>query len=172
MRPAASRTPAPDCHVECLAMKLVGELDAGNRHVQFDERGRETECWPSAPSHRARPRLYRRRPCATSALMSAVWGKADSLCSARVIPSLTRSRHQWSEAITTNDCCGNVSLPPASIEWSRREAASSAIDMIMRSRSGAPLSLQERSHRRRRKRAMAVAPVNHETDLRMKNAKI
>jgi hypothetical protein len=25
MRPAASRTPAPDCHVECLAMKLVGE---------------------------------------------------------------------------------------------------------------------------------------------------
>src|ERR1700756_2585850 len=58
MRPAASRTPAPDCHVECLAMKLVGELDAGNRHVQFDERGRETECWPSAPSHRARPRLY------------------------------------------------------------------------------------------------------------------
>jgi hypothetical protein len=39
-------------------MKLVGELDAGNRHVQFDERGRETECWPSAPSHRARPRLY------------------------------------------------------------------------------------------------------------------
>src|SRR5262249_21548765 len=58
MRPAASRTLAPDCHVECLAMKLVGELDAGNRHVQFDERGRETECWPSAPSHRARPRLY------------------------------------------------------------------------------------------------------------------
>jgi len=39
-------------------MKLVGELDAGNRHVQFDERGRETECWPSAPNHRARPRLY------------------------------------------------------------------------------------------------------------------
>src|SRR5215831_5347670 len=60
MRPAASRTPAPDCQVECLAMKLVGELDAGNRHVQFDERGRETECWPSAPSHRARPRLYLR----------------------------------------------------------------------------------------------------------------
>src|ERR1700740_2157339 len=62
MRPAASRTPASDCHVECLAMKLVGELDAGNRHVQFDERGRETECWPSAPSHRARPRLYRSGP--------------------------------------------------------------------------------------------------------------
>ena len=41
-------------------MRLVGELDAGNRHVQFDERGRETECWPSAPSHRARPRLYHR----------------------------------------------------------------------------------------------------------------
>src|SRR6516162_11678380 len=25
-----------------------------------DERGRETECWPSAPNHRARPRLYLR----------------------------------------------------------------------------------------------------------------
>src|ERR1700749_142553 len=59
MRPAASRTPAPDCHVECLAMKLVGELDAGNRRVQFDERGRETECWSLAPNYRARPRLYR-----------------------------------------------------------------------------------------------------------------
>src|ERR1700758_3063892 len=68
MRPAASRTPAPDCHVECLAMKLVGELDAGNRHVQFDERGRETECWPSAPSHRARPRLYHQRTEATRQL--------------------------------------------------------------------------------------------------------
>ena len=41
-------------------MKLVGELDAGNRHVQFDERGRETECWPLAPNYRARPRLYHR----------------------------------------------------------------------------------------------------------------
>src|ERR1700757_3626270 len=79
MRPAASRTPAPDCHVECLAMKLVGELDAGNRHVQFDERGRETECWPSAPSHRARPRLYRTGPQATSDLspLSGVERKLD-----------------------------------------------------------------------------------------------
>ena len=25
-------------------MKLVGKPDAGNRHVRFDERGRETEC--------------------------------------------------------------------------------------------------------------------------------
>ena len=29
--------------VVCPTMKPVGELDAGNRHVQFDERGRETE---------------------------------------------------------------------------------------------------------------------------------
>jgi hypothetical protein len=35
------------------AMKPVGKPDAGNRHVRFDERGRET-----ALSDRARPRLY------------------------------------------------------------------------------------------------------------------
>src|SRR5262249_57428031 len=27
-----------------LTMKLVGNPDAGNRHVRFDERGQETEC--------------------------------------------------------------------------------------------------------------------------------
>jgi hypothetical protein len=27
----------------CLTVKPVGELDAGNRHVRFDERGWETE---------------------------------------------------------------------------------------------------------------------------------
>jgi hypothetical protein len=72
MRPAASRRLAPDCHVECLAMKLVGELDAGNRHVQFDERGRETECWPSTPSHRACPRLYLLGPRAMSRLRTTL----------------------------------------------------------------------------------------------------
>jgi hypothetical protein len=39
-------------------MKPVGEPDAGNLHVRFDERGVETERWPMAPSHRASPRLY------------------------------------------------------------------------------------------------------------------
>ena len=33
----------------------------------------------------------RRRPLAASARRSAVWGKADSLCSARVVPGVTRS---------------------------------------------------------------------------------
>ncbi len=37
----------------CLAVKPVGEPDAGNRHVRFDERGGETE-----RCHRAPPRLY------------------------------------------------------------------------------------------------------------------
>jgi methyl-accepting chemotaxis protein len=37
-------------------MKPVGKPDAGNPHVRFDERGRETE---AACRHRARPRLYR-----------------------------------------------------------------------------------------------------------------
>ena len=42
----------------CLTMKLVGKPDAGNPHVRFDERGRETERCQSAPSNRAHPRLY------------------------------------------------------------------------------------------------------------------
>src|SRR4051794_8293427 len=37
-----------------LAMKSVGKPDAGNPHVRFDERGRETGL-----CYRARPRLYR-----------------------------------------------------------------------------------------------------------------
>ena len=41
-----------------LAVKPVGEPDAGDRHVRFDERGWETERWPLAPSYRAHPRLY------------------------------------------------------------------------------------------------------------------
>ena len=42
-----------------LAVKPVGEPDAGNRHVRFDERGWETERWLQALSYRAHPRLYR-----------------------------------------------------------------------------------------------------------------
>jgi hypothetical protein len=34
--------PAPDCPVVCLTVKPVGEPDAGDRHVRFDERGWET----------------------------------------------------------------------------------------------------------------------------------
>jgi hypothetical protein len=36
-------------------MKPVGEPDAGNPHVRFDERGGETDC---VKRHRASPRLY------------------------------------------------------------------------------------------------------------------
>ena len=44
--------------VVCLAVKPVGEPDAGNRHVRFDERGWETgRC--KGPSDRAHPQLYR-----------------------------------------------------------------------------------------------------------------
>src|SRR3954469_2772516 len=42
----------------CREVKPVGKPDAGNPHVRFDERGRETERCRMAPSHRARPRLY------------------------------------------------------------------------------------------------------------------
>ena len=57
-RPAASRTPALTCPAVGLAVKPVGEPDAGDRHVRFDERGWETGRWPSAPSYRAHPQLY------------------------------------------------------------------------------------------------------------------
>jgi hypothetical protein len=36
-------TPAQSGPVVCLAVKPAGKPDAGNRHVQFDERGWETE---------------------------------------------------------------------------------------------------------------------------------
>ena len=46
-------------------MKPVGKPDAGNPHVRFDERGRETgQCY------RARPRLYHSLLC----LMRSVYG--------------------------------------------------------------------------------------------------
>ena len=56
----------------CLAVKPVGEPDAVAPHVRFDERGWETGRWPSAPSYRAHPRLYRRRPgsCAGKGLLT------------------------------------------------------------------------------------------------------
>ena len=41
-----------------LVVKPIGKPSAGNRHARFDERGWETERWPSAPSYRAHPRLY------------------------------------------------------------------------------------------------------------------
>ena len=55
---AASSTLAQRASVVGLAMKPVGKPDAGNRHVQFDEWGRETEQVPHGSSYRALPRLY------------------------------------------------------------------------------------------------------------------
>src|SRR6516165_6975711 len=42
-RSAASRTPTPCSPAVYLTVKPVGEPDAGDRHVRFDERGWETE---------------------------------------------------------------------------------------------------------------------------------
>src|ERR1700730_7643877 len=42
-RPAAPRTPTLVPRAVCLTVKPVGEPDAGNPHVRFDERGWETE---------------------------------------------------------------------------------------------------------------------------------
>src|SRR6266702_8011348 len=71
----ASSTARRRLTVVGLAVKLVGEPDAGNPHVRFDERGVETERWPQAPSHRATPRLYRHDAwCRTT-----WWAKARSV---------------------------------------------------------------------------------------------
>src|SRR3984893_4387974 len=47
-RRAATSTPASKATAECSTMKPVGKPDAGNPHVRFDERGRETERLPKA----------------------------------------------------------------------------------------------------------------------------
>jgi hypothetical protein len=45
-RPAmVSTTPEADDLSVCLTVKPVGEPDAGNLHVRFDERDVETESW-------------------------------------------------------------------------------------------------------------------------------
>src|SRR3954462_7232395 len=47
-------------------MKPVGKLDAGNPHVQFDERGWETGRGDNQLSYRAHPRLYPNTICRTT----------------------------------------------------------------------------------------------------------
>ena len=46
----------------CLTVKPVGEPDAGDRHVRFDERGMGNGALPNGPSYRAHPRLYLKGP--------------------------------------------------------------------------------------------------------------
>ena len=58
----------------CLSVKPVGKPNAGDRHVRFDERGWETERWPQAPSYRAHPQLYRKRP-RSSLVVASVMGQ-------------------------------------------------------------------------------------------------
>jgi hypothetical protein len=64
-----------------LAVKPVGEPDAGDRHVRFDERGWETERCRMALSYRAHPRLYHSDLACTAARLLRVSPRA-SYCSA------------------------------------------------------------------------------------------
>jgi hypothetical protein len=43
-----------NCHVECLAVKPVGELDAGNRHVIVGTEDRNLAAHVPLPPHKAR----------------------------------------------------------------------------------------------------------------------
>src|SRR5437764_6504391 len=74
-------------HVVCLAVKPVGEPDAGDRHVRFDERGWETGRWPLAPSYRAHPRLCHRVSSPRRINAVAIGGIADVSASPAARPS-------------------------------------------------------------------------------------
>jgi hypothetical protein len=65
----------------CLTVKPVGEPDAGNPHVRFDERGWETGRWHKAPSYRAYPRLYLFHLRTHTAATVAIGGTAEEICS-------------------------------------------------------------------------------------------
>ena len=93
-----------------LGVKQMGARGAGNPHAACDvegwkrgtverppgapvldltdERGRETECWPSALSHRARPRLYHRDNSllATTASLQGQSGHEWTFMSGPVLP--------------------------------------------------------------------------------------
>ena len=71
--PAPTRCPTRTMTPRLLGLAAVGEPDAGDRHVRFDERGWETERWPLAPSYRAHPRLYPFPRAGATALSSANW---------------------------------------------------------------------------------------------------
>ena len=69
-RSACKRSSATSASCECAIVaeptssrepvaKPVGKPDAGNPHVRFDERGRETEPLAMPQRHRALPRLYK-----------------------------------------------------------------------------------------------------------------
>src|SRR5579871_3487830 len=59
---AAATTGASWPTAVCYTLNPVGEPDAGNRHVRFDERGWKTERLPNGSSHRVHPRLYPLNP--------------------------------------------------------------------------------------------------------------
>ena len=65
-------------------MKLVGKPDAGNRHVRFDERGRETECCHMAQA--TAPVLDSTAP--GKLVRSSRWKSGPSKGSARLVASV------------------------------------------------------------------------------------
>jgi hypothetical protein len=66
----------------CLAVKPVGEPDAGNRHVRFDERGGETGLWQAGLRRRRESAGNRhRKPPATAPLLDSTQiGQALGKC--------------------------------------------------------------------------------------------
>jgi hypothetical protein len=61
----------------CLTVKSVGEPDAGDRHVRFDEREWETERRPNGLSYRAHSRLYQSGGSLQSSGSSGIGARAD-----------------------------------------------------------------------------------------------
>ena len=88
-----------DCPAVCLAVKPVGEPDAGDRHVRFDERGWETErCHmaqataPILDSTKRLTRLHRRKPISLS---SNADGMRPSCQGGRCRPTRTWRSAAW-----------------------------------------------------------------------------
>jgi hypothetical protein len=74
----------------CLVVKPVGEPDAGNRHVRFDERGWETERCHMAQATAPILRLYRSAKFRTVQKMSGDQREADELTSRGDLDEETR----------------------------------------------------------------------------------
>ena len=61
-----------------LAVKPVGEPDAGDRHVRFDERGWETERWPFGPKLPRPSSILPKRKSLIGRGLSAAGGRPDA----------------------------------------------------------------------------------------------
>ena len=102
-----------------FAVKPVGKPDAGNPHVRFDERGRET-----GHCHRARPRLYRSKDVSAT----SPWTRKGCCSAWSCTPPPSRTRTALAACSgASSRCvagCGQCSPTAATTVWARCSPAS------------------------------------------------